>query len=412
MSGPCPNCHNIIQGPNHYTPSQPQPLNPPHQEVPILNPSQEMPLPAAAVEPPAPPAEPAPTVPSPQPEPQYQPEPQPTPQPNPSEEPPRAREPELEIGSPPSRNQGSSGLSFPQAFVLCFFSSLLFFVLGFILGKSGAAERNSLLEQVQQKQTLPPLESTTPSTPQEIEEIIVAPLEVNTVAQAEDLTPARATLEAFLASTTVGARNAYSLNSKEVLPMMAASAAIHGEGPVSFESIELHTEGPNMKVFWVETSDHPLPFPVVMIKEADWWLVDWAGFADFYYDRLGAFARGREGPMKGAFRVLLKAAPGETSPLSPSRCLVKAPQSPSSFQVNSIAESPARRKLAEIFQIYQQKEPENFKELMSGDGIPLILEISRSGAENPTLQLDQVITTGWPPLSSAKFKKDPSSRFY
>ena len=409
MSGPCPNCHRVIHGPNHYTPPQPQPLNPPQEEVPTLHPQ-----PPEALKPrPAQAAQPRDFESTAQLDnPPQQPEPQSAPRPTSDETDFRENKPESILGSPPSRKERASGLSFLQAFVLCFFSSLIFFVLGFSLGKSGAVEWSSLREKAQQQQTPPPSEESTSPAPEKKAEIPLAPLTIEPTEQTEELTTARATLEAFLAADTLGARNAYCLNSDEILPMMAASAAIHGDEPIPFDSISLHTEGPSMRVFWVETAKHPLPFSVVMLKEDDWWLVDWPGFADFYYDRLGAFARGREGPMKGTFRILLKPAPGETSPLSPSRCLVKAPQSPSSYQVNSPAESPARRELAEIFQAYQQEEPEGFKEAISGDGIPLIVEISRTGATPPTLQLDQVITTGWPPLPSLQLKKDSSSRFY
>ncbi|MGJ8725823.1 MAG: hypothetical protein ACSHYB_14790 [Roseibacillus sp.] len=405
MTGPCPNCQTTIQGPNHFNPPQPQPLNPPQEDVPTLYPQDpsEVALSSPVAE--SSPPERAPIeVSSPAPI-----QEQPEPDPSPIREPLPASKP---YPNPLSSNQRPSGLTFAQAFALCFVSSLIFFALGFVLGKSGAVKWDQILEKAKAQQPTASSDTNLSTDRKAAVDTPIIPLEVKPADPTQELSTAQATLEAFLAADTWGARNAYALNSKAVLPMMAANATVHGDGPIPFESITLHTEGPNMRVFWVKTNNHPLPFSVVMLKEDDWWLVDWPGFADFYYDRLGAFSRGREGPMKGVFRVLLKAAPGETSPLSPSRCLVRAPHSPTSYQVNSLAESPARRKLAEIFQAYQQGEPERFKDAITGDGIPLILEISRSGAQNPTLQLEQVITTGWPPLSAQQTEKDTSSRFY
>ena len=417
MSGPCPNCHNIIQGPNQpVAPPQPQPLNPPQEEVPTLFSQRESPQPThpeAALSPPSaepsPPQEAAPIN-----EPSSSPPPaQPESVPSPIEEPVSHPAPSQTTGPPLSSNPRSSGLSFAQALALCFISSLIFFVLGFVLGKSGAVDWEKIVDQTQKQRNRESPESTLPPPRADQDsEILITPLEFNTPAQEEEPNTASATLETFLLADTWGARNAYVLNSEAVLPMMAASAKIHGDGPIPFKSISLQFEEPNLRSFWIETSEHPQPFSVVLRKEGDWWLVDWLGFADFYYDRLGTFAQGREGPMKAIFRVLLKAAPGETSPLSPSRCLVRAPQSPLTYQVNSLAESPARRQLAEIFQKYLQKEPEQFNEAMADDGIPLILEISRTGAENPTLQLEKIITAGWAPLTAEQLEKDSSSRFY
>ena len=88
-----------------------------------------------------------------------------------------------------------------------------------------------------------------------------------------------------------------------------------------------------------------------------------------------------------------------------------APQSVIAHQVNTATESSARLRLAEIFQAYQQAEPQTFKELMASAGIPLIVEISRSGATNPTLTLESIVAPGWTPLPPEELKKDASS-FY
>lgn len=414
MSGPCPHCHTVIQGPNQPTsPPQPQPLNPPKEDTEPLPTPHPSPEPSSA----PPLIEKTPVVIEPA-------RPQqaalPTPLENSSPEASDAYlapEPDEAPRHPlQSKHTYKSGLSLLQAFILCFLSSLIFFVLGFFLGKSGSANWEDLIKQSEeQKAALPPRDQgdgTGSPNNNSSTQIPITPLETSPPTETEELTTASATLEAFLTADTWGARNAYVLNSKSVLSMMAANATIHGDGPIPFNKVTLEHEEPNVRAFSIKTDKYSSPFTVMMLKEGDWWLVDWPGFADFYHDRLTSFASGREGPMKGIFRVLLKAAPGETSPLSPSRCLVSAPQSSTPLQVNSVAESPARRRLAEIFQAYLQGEPEKFKKAMAEEGIPLTVEISRSGAQNPTLQLEQVIATGWPPLPSKQFEKDPSSRFY
>ena len=121
--------------------------------------------------------------------------------------------------------------------MLCFISSLIFFVLGFFLGKKGAVEWSSLREKAQQQQTLAsPEASPSPALEPKSQTIPLAPLTLPSTDKTEELTTARATLEAFLAADTLGARNAYCLNSEEILPMMAESEAIHGAKPISFRA--------------------------------------------------------------------------------------------------------------------------------------------------------------------------------
>lgn len=419
MSGPCPNCQIVIHGPHHSAP-QPQPLNPPQEEIPIILPK-----------------------PQPDPHPTENPEPifdspvsEQTPLP-PQEQSEQSIEkhdarshlqesrPSDPLRDAEEQNQAEKsqdtrrlrGLSFLQAFFLCFVFSLGFFALGFYLGKSGSVSWEDLAQiskngKSGQADHAPTSKQS--ADPEASRSIPINPLTEKGSEAGNDLdaSTAKATLEAFLAAETWGGRNAYVLSSKAVFPMMAASASVHGDGPIDIKGLGLQSEHPNTKVFWIQTSKHQFPFTTALVKEGEWWLVDWLGFADFYYNRLDSFAKGREGPMTGTFRVLLKPAPGETSPLSPARCLVSTPQLQASYQVNSAADSPVRRELAEIFQSYLQGDPKNFNEAMDGAGIPLVLELSRTGAENPTLQLEDIIATGWPALTPKQIKKETSSSFY
>ena len=303
-----------------------------------------------------------------------------------------------------------------QALLLSFFFSLIFFALGFYLGKTGSISWEEILKNAQQQG----LKVQNPTTPRETSTntppISIAPLANNSPQNHTDShtnsSSAQATLEAFLAARTWSIRNAYVLYPNLIIEEMEASSIFHGDGPIEVQSITLKQDQPNQKVFWIETLNNPRPFSVVLIKDRGNWLVDWAGFADFYHNRLQAFANGRDGPVQGVFRVFLKAAPGETSPLSPSRCLVMAPQNEEAYQANSPAQSPVRKKLAEIFQAYLQADSQNFKDAMDGPGIPLIVELSRNGAQNPTLILQKIITSGWAPLPPEELKKGDLSSFY
>lgn len=402
LSGPCPQCHTIIQGPNQPAP-QPQPLNPP--------PSEPSPEPEVTVTPEEAPYS-EPSLATEQREASIQSEPLIERLESEEEEMPDiAPVPQSTIKT---RRQG--GLSFLQALLLCFFFSVAFFVLGFFLGKSGSVSWEDLLQKREQEVgEIEPGTITAAPSENDDSPIAITPLpdeEGSLSTQTGDSLGAQASLEAFLGAETWSARNAYVLYPNLVIADMEASANFHGDGPISINSLSLKQDRPNQKVFWLDTPHTSRPFSVVLIQNGGNWLVDWPGFADFYHNRLQAFAEGREGPMQGAFRVFLKAAPGETSPLSPSRCLVMAPQNEGAFQTNSAAGSNARKKLAEIFQNYLQADPENFKQAMAGPGIPLIVRLSRNGAPNPTLLLEEILATGWPPLPPTELKKDNLSSFY
>lgn len=399
LSGPCPNCQTIIHGPGYSPPPQPQPLNPPSESEAIAaQPPQEEPIaqqPIVLEEPPV--------------DWEQQPEAASTSTPEavePDNE-PKADEPVIER----KKTDRGHGISFLQALMLCFLCSVAFFGLGFYLGKAGALSWEEIVQKSQQvsPDPTPPQDSETEETAPKTE-VSISPLPSG---NAEDSTDegaleARASLEAFLAADTWAVRNAYVLYPDQILPEMEACAARNGDGAIETESITLEQSQPDLKVFWIQTSNNVRPFSVVLIRNRNRWLVDWSAFADFYHNRLQAFASGKEGPMRAAFRVFLKAAPGETSPLSPARCLVMAPQSETAYQVTSAA----REELAEIFQNYLQTDPKSFREAMEGPGLPFIVELSRTGASNPTLQLESIIATTWPPLPPSELKKDNLSSFY
>lgn len=300
---------------------------------------------------------------------------------------------------------------------MSFFFSVIFFILGLFLGKSGAVGWEKIIREAEPVIGAPLPQSPPPSSSSRDEELVgrgasITPLTNGQLPLEPDSSGAQASLEAFLSAQTWSARSAYVLYPNLIIPQMEASAKIHGDGAITVSKITLQQDLPHQKVFWLETPNNSRPFSVVLIKDGRNWLVDWGGFADFYHNRLRHFAQGREGPVHGVFRVFLKAAPGETSPLSPARCLVMAPHDEKPFQVNSAAQSPARKKLAEIFQAYLQADPESFEEAMKGPGIPLIVELSRNGAQNPTLRLEEILTTGWAPLSPEELKNGHLSSFY
>lgn len=422
LSGPCPNCHKLIQGPNHYSPPQPQPLNPPLAE------EQDFTLPIRTFEEPQrtdpiiAPVVVAPT-PAPAPEPCPVPRPQPAHEPTPAVHPVESPAPEPFFDEPAPTaprektqplERAKASLSLLQAFLLCFFCSLIFFVLGFFVGKTGAVSWSEIVAAAEKQR-----ETTTEPSPvslpldAKVDPLAEPPPSGEADPQAErDNSTARATLEAFLAAETWTVRNAFVMFPDQMLTAMEASAQVHGDGPYELESIRLEIDKPDMKVFEVKAPQHPGTFKVILIKNGGHWLVDWEGFADFYHGRLRAFASGMEGAMKGIFRVLLKPAPGETSPLSPAHCLICTELYPEYYQVSSATDSPARKRLGETFQNYLQSSRQDFEDAMADRGIPLIVELSRSGASNPTLRLDKIVATGWAPLPPQKTSRGDSSGFY
>ena len=437
VSGPCPNCQTVIQGPQPTPapspPPQPQPLNPPA-------PTYQAPAPQAPVpqisetqrhQAPASPAHSdfanvpdpfegggiaAPVQHHPVPEPVAVEEPV-TSEVSPQEDPPKQ---EAEASTPRTKKEKKrgGGLSFLQALLMSLLFAIAFFIFGFFVGKSGAISWQEILTKAEQQKveeeslSAPLLEEEEEEIP--LQNLIPPPTDppVSIIPSPESITDAQATLEAFLACESWSTRNAFVLYPNEVLPQMAACDEKYGSGPIIAESIELEQDLSNQKVFWVKTPNNEGRFSTILIQDKGRWLVDWDGFSDFYYNRLDSFAEGKEGPMSGLFRVFLKAAPGETAPLSPARCLVNAPQSSQSYQVNNTSDSPARKKLADIFQAHLQADPKAFKAIMAADGIPLIVELTRNGADNPTIRLQRIIATGWAPLPAEKFSEENSSSFY
>ena len=429
LSGPCPNCQTIIKAPEPESLPQPQPLNPPTAE-----PKPE----------PVPESEPVLIAPEPIPEPEPVAE-APLKTSFPTQDPTRSTaftktsnpsQTHTEKGSSenireslrekPAKNtaaqedkkaQRTSGLSLPQALLLSFISAAAFFIFGFFLGRQATPTWPSIVEATGQHIE----RNTANNQPSEAEpeEINIAQLSSFPPEQSEpaqELIPthsdARATLEAFFGAETWSARSAYVLYPTQMLGLMEATAAKYGDGPIAIEGLSLERDQPDKKVFWIKTPQNERPFSVILIQAQGGWLVDWSGFADFYYNRLSSFTSGEEGPLTGVFRVFLKGAPGETSPLSPARCLVMTPQDSTAHEVISAPDSPARIQLAEIFQSYLQSDPKTFKEAIAGTGIPLTIKLSRNNTQNPTIRLVEILSTSWAPLPPDKSALETASSFY
>ncbi len=442
--GPCPECQTLIKSPSAPAPApaqQPQPFTPPapiHEErsTPAL--VDAPPTPEPIVEQPTYPDQPTypeppisqevhhespPVIVAP---PEDEPEPAvplvtpPSPtlqEPSPVEEAPPTNEVPDRIERKKARSR-RGGLSLLQALALSVFFSIGFFVLGFYLGKTGAISWEDIAARLQKAELQQPSNSQDEATPPSDEtDFEITPLP-NDLTSAEGIPlsgadlEAQASLEAFLGAGSWSARNAYVLFPDQMIPEMEACALVHDDGTIAYEEITLTQSQSNLKVFWIKTPNNEHTFSIALIQENGRWLIDWSSFVDFYHNRLHSFAKGKKGPHRGIFRVFLKAAPGETSPLSPSHCLVTAPQNSESFQVNSAPESQARKSLAEIFQAHLQNDRERFEDVMSSHGTPLIVEISRTATPNPTLNLTRIVTVGWPPLSPNELKKDNLSSFY
>ena len=181
---------------------------------------------------------------------------------------------------------------------------------------------------------------------------------------------------------------------------MEETAAQYGDGPISFSSIELINEFPELKVFSVNTIKHEQPFHVAVIKEENAWLVDWAGFADFYYDKFESFATGTEGPNRGIFRLFLRPAPGEPNPSSPNRFIVNAIHSSNAYQVTAATNSRLRKQLTLLAKRVEEEESGDLRKTFETHGLPFTLELSRSGEVNPTLKFERIDSYSWlPPIS-------------
>ena len=52
------------------------------------------------------------------------------------------------------------------------------------------------------------------------------------------------------------------------------------------------------------------------------------------------------------------------------------------------------------------------KAILENGGIPLVLEISRSGAKNPSLKLERIVANTWQPLDPEKSQIGKSTGFH
>lgn len=293
---------------------------------------------------------------------------------------------------PPATAKDKPGISLLWVFLLAFLLSALFFSLGFVFGKRGG-----------QASTPPPPPATAPpeltpaeAAPADAREIPIPAIEPSPTPENETVTnSARAALVAFLEASSWAVRNAYVTKPDEALSDMEKMAQTYGDGSIPFEDIALAFDNGDEQVFQLLTPKDEKPFLVSVMKDGPLWHVDWETFSEFYYDRFETFAQKNSGSDTGVFRLRLKPAPGEADPLTPSRVLAQAPNSNQSFQLTFGTSSEAREKVASLLAILKRDQPELLDKMMASDGIPLVVRVSRTGATNPELRLEEVVATSW-----------------
>jgi hypothetical protein len=216
-----------------------------------------------------------------------------------------------------------------------------------------------------------------------------------TPAPTDDSASARATLDAFFSAPSWTVRNAYVRNPGTVLADMERLSERFGDRAIETSEITFLVDNPGEKVFRVKTPEQENPFPVSVIQKDGMWKVAWESFAEFYYDQFDDFATGEEGPATKTFHLLIKPAPGESDPLAPARVMARAPHSTEARQLTLINDSSARQALVRLFQTYHEQRPELLQSAFDTGGLPLVVTISRTKSENPSLRLEEIVSNTW-----------------
>ncbi|MDP0489987.1 MAG: hypothetical protein Q7Q71_02910 [Verrucomicrobiota bacterium JB023] len=344
LTGPCPRCGTVIQGPAS---SPPAPLPPPTPTVP----------PALELETPPPPTtEREAAYPAPFGE---------TPESSPSPEPAK-----------------SGGLSLPASIALALCSGLIFGVLGFVVGRT-----------VSQAPPGPPSTADVahPSSEVATEEPTATQLPTAGGA-APPIIDARTTLEAFLNAPGWSTRSVHVIAPDEVMEEMESLATQNNQDrPIPFSQIDLALDEPERRVYSVYNDDFPDGILVELHLVNGRWKIHWPHFAEIFYRRFEHFVT-TPGPAAASFRVFARPAAGESDPYQPSRLQVAALNS-TTFRTLTLDEE-ARDKYSDWLKSLVENGLFTRQEVIS-EGIPLVLEISKSAATPPSLTGRDIISTSW-----------------
>lgn len=381
LSGPCPECGEIITGPGLRTDAPPEPAviaTPPESRVapkpdpePVASPTMEDREPAQA-EPPA---------------------------------------------TPPTRQFGPGAVA-----VLLLLSSVACFSLGYQLGRNaGSTDPQHAKPPDPRLPTTPrtgapddatvppgPAPAPAPNRPEPTPpgttttpKPAPAPVTPTNPAPNEDLSPEKTALLTFLSAADWTARRDLVLHGAQVAPRMKALAAKLGDGPITPTRVAPMHRTAQSVVFEVATAEHPNGFPVALRLVNDRWLVDWESFAEFHYKVFPSFISD-ETRSTGTFRLLIKpelAGVGDTGrqPYS-----AGAPGMEEPVTIYAAEGSGQYQALEDIIGALAAKAPIPFRQLMASGGIPLVLELSKTVEDGQTIiMVNRIVDRGWSPRAPA-----------
>jgi len=208
----------------------------------------------------------------------------------------------------------------------------------------------------------------------------------------------RATLEAFLDAPDWEARAAHVVSPEAVGERMREVAESEGDGPIAYESIELRQVNEDSHIFQLHTEAMPDGFPVAVLRTGESWRVEWQSFHEFHRDRFGRFAAGELGD-RGLFHLMIKPL-DEPAPNRLFHAYQVSPPLPDRTRT-AYAREDARvyGRLQAIFSTEAGLESDDFRDLMQGPGLPVVVELSYHARPDGQsfLRLERLVANGWGP---------------
>lgn len=359
---------------------------------------------------------PAPPAPPPEPEPEPAPEPPPaeepasveespsTEEPPTAEEPPKAEElptveevlPHAESAPAPARRRSRAAI-IAGLLVTAVVSGLIGYYIGNLTSKKPEIAGNSTPEEpVDQgtQQSTPPDLQPSPGPDNTVADPTSKPdPPAPDVAGSSGLAP-EAALRAFLNAADWKQRANHVLWPDQVGPMMEKHAAGHGDGPISYQSIELMEDDGQNSFFQVLTEEIPEGFPVALITTDEGPKVEWETFVGFYEDHFRHFIDG-PADTTGAFDLLIWPAdpPDEGNSW---RYQLRAPMPGRETVAYARKNYTASARLVALFNGADGIDKDSLKQF-SRDGVPIALKLAkRSTADKRTyIEILEVISVGW-----------------
>ena len=237
----------------------------------------------------------------------------------------------------------------------------------------------------------------TPPDPARPSAAVTTPATTPAPAIPEEVTPDKTALLTFLAAPDWTARRALVLHPDHVAPQMEALATTIGDGPITPTRItRMHRTG-NSAVYQIFADSHPKGLPIALSFVDERWLVDWTGYAEFYYKRFHAFVTGSE-ESSGAFRVLIKPELAGLGDTGRQPYAATTPDMDAPIIIYAGDDTKEYQTLEDMIGGLAARAPGSFRQLMEAGGVPLILHLSKTVEDDQTiLMIDRIVGQGWSP---------------